>query len=65
MKISTLLVSLLLLNSSVLVAQFMSWVFTYINPFVVIGIEVLLLIGYYAYSIIRDVRKVFDIEITM
>lgn len=65
MKTSTILLSLLFLNSSVLIAQLMSWVFTYVNPFAMIGGELLLVIGYYAHTILKDVRNCFDVDITL
>jgi len=65
MKTSTLILSLLLLNSSVLFAQFANWLFAYINPFVMIGTEIILVIVYFANTILRDVRNVFDIEVKL
>jgi hypothetical protein len=65
MKTSTLLISLLILNSSVLFAQFANWIFAYVNPFVMIGAEIILALGYVANKAIKDVRDVFDVDITM
>lgn len=65
MKTSTLLLSLLVLNSSVLFAQFANWLFAYINPFAMVGSEILLILGYFAHRILKDVRDVFDMDITM
>lgn len=65
MKTSTLLISLLILNSSVLFAQFANWLFAYVNPFVMIGAEIVLAIGYFANRILKDVRDVFDVDIKL
>ena len=62
MKTSTLLVSLLILNSSVLFAQFANWLFTVINPFAIIGMEAFLVLGYFANKTLKDVRDVFDVD---
>ena len=62
MKTSTLLVSLLILNSSVLFAQFANWLFAVINPFAMIGTEIFLVIGYLAHKTLKDVRDVFDVD---
>lgn len=65
MKTSTILLTLLFLNSSVLFAQFMSWLFAYVNPFAMMGGELLLVVGYFAHSILKDVRKTFDVDISL
>ena len=62
MKTSTLIMSLLFFNSSLIIAQFMSWLFAYINPFAMIGGELFLVFSYYIYKIIKDVRDVFDVD---
>lgn len=62
MKTSTLIMSLLFFNSSLIIAQFMSWIFAYINPFAMIGGELLLVFSYYLYKIVKDVRDVFDVD---
>lgn len=62
MKTSTLIMSLLFFNSSLIIAQFMNWLFAYINPFALIGGEIVLVIGYYVLKIIKDVRDVFDVD---
>lgn len=61
MKTSTLLISILILNSSVLFTQFANWLFAYVNPFVMIGAEIVLAISYFANRILKDVRDVFDV----
>ena len=65
MKTSTLLLSLLVLNSSVLFAQFANSLFAYINPFAMVGAEAFLALGYFANKILKDVRDVFDVDFTM
>jgi len=63
MKISTVLISLLILNSSVLFAQFANWLFVYINPFALIGAEIIFAFGYFANRILKDPRNVLDVDI--
>ena len=65
MKTSTVLISLLILNSSVLFAQFANWLFAYVNPFVMVGAEIFLVIGYFANRTLKDVRDVFDVEVKL
>ena len=65
MKTSTLLISLLILNSSVLFAQFANWLLAYVNPFAMIGAEIVLALGYWAHKILKDVRDVFDVDISL
>lgn len=65
MKTSTLLISLLILNSSVLFAQFANWLFAYVNPFVMIGAEIVLALGYFGNRTLKDVRDVFDVDFKM
>lgn len=65
MKTSTILLSLLILNSSVMLGQFTSFLFGYLNPAVMIGGEILLIGSYYVHQVIRDVRNAFDVKISM
>ncbi|MGB3606721.1 MAG: hypothetical protein WA775_06100 [Psychroserpens sp.] len=65
MKTSTLLLVLLLFNSSVLFAQFANWLFAYVNPFAIVGAEIFLVIGYFFNNILKDVRKAFDVDFSM
>jgi hypothetical protein len=62
MKTSTLLLSLLVLNSSVLFAQFANWLFAYVNPFIMIGFEIFLILGYFIHKTLKDVRDIFDVD---
>jgi len=65
MKTSTLLISLLVLNSSVLFAQFANWLFAAVNPLFMIGSEVVLVAGYFTHQIIKDVRDAFDVDVKL
>ena len=62
MKTSTLILALLFLNSSVLFAQFATWIFAFINPFAMVGAEIFLVFGYFANKTLKDVRDVFDVD---
>lgn len=65
MKTSTVLLSLLFLNSSVLFAQFMTWIFTFVNPLAFLGGEIILALGYISFNTLKDVRDCFDVKISM
>ena len=65
MKTSTLLISLLILNSSVLFAQFANWIFAFMNPLVVIGSEIILVSSYLTYRTLKEVRDTFDVDINL
>ncbi|WP_178987319.1 hypothetical protein [Winogradskyella schleiferi] len=63
MKTSTLLVSLLIINSSVLAGHISIQLLGNLNPFILGGFELFLGISYYIHSIFRDVRSAFDVDI--
>lgn len=60
MKTTSIILSLLFLNSFVLVGQITTVISSFMNPYLLGGIELFLLVTLYAYRIIRDVRNVFD-----
>ncbi|WP_179021153.1 hypothetical protein [Winogradskyella forsetii] len=62
MKTSTLLISLLIINSSFLAGHVSLQLFGNINPFILGGTEIFLGLLYYTNRIIRDVRNVFNVE---
>ncbi|MGS2727452.1 hypothetical protein ACU8DI_12650 [Psychroserpens sp. BH13MA-6] len=65
MKTSTLLVSLLIINSSFLAGHVSIQLFGNINPFILGGSEICLGLLYYANKIIRDVRNAFDVDVKL
>lgn len=60
MKTTSIILSLLFLNSFVLVGQITAVISSFMNPYLLGGVELFLLVTLYAYRIIRDVRNVFD-----
>lgn len=65
MKTSTLLVSLLIINSSFLAGHVSIQLLGNINPFILGGTELFLGVSYYIHSIFRDVRNAFDVDIKL
>ena len=65
MKISTLLASLLIINSSVLAGHLSIQVLGNMNPIIVGGIELGLGFLYYVNSILKDVRNAFDVDVNI
>lgn len=64
MKISIILIALIFLNTSALIAEPIANLLRGVNVWLLLGIEALLLIGYYVNSIIRDIRKVSEIDLS-
>ncbi len=64
MKTSTFLIALLALNSGVLAGQ-ISNLIGGISPLIIGASELVLVGGYFAHSIIKDVRRPFDVDIKM
>lgn len=57
MKTSIVIITALLLNTTLLVAEPLSTYVKGINPFILIGIEVALVLGYFANKWLRDLNK--------
>ena len=64
MKISIILIALLLVNTSALLAESIGRLLTGIHTWVLILIEGVLIISYGINSIVRDVRKVAEIDMS-
>jgi len=64
MKTSTVLIVLLALNSGVLAGQFSNLIGG-ISPLLIGASELVLVGGYFAHTIIKDVRDAFDVDIKM
>lgn len=64
MKISIILIALIFLNTSALIAEPIANLLRGVNVWLLLVIEALLLIGYYVNSIIRDIRKVSEIDLS-
>lgn len=65
MKTSTLLVSLLIINSSFLAGHFSTQLIGNLNPLVLGGAELFLGIVYFLHRVLKDVRNAFDVDIKM
>ena len=65
MKTSTLLVSLLIINSSFLAGHVTIQLMGNINPFILGGSELFLGVAYYIHRVLRDVRNAFDVDVTL
>jgi len=65
MKTSTLLVSLLIINSSFLAGHVSIQLMGNLNPFILGGSEFFLGISYYIHTIFRDVRNTFDVDVKL
>jgi len=62
MKTSMLIIAALLLNTTLLVAEPLSTFVKGINPFIFIGIEVALVLGYLANKWFRDLNKACTLD---
>lgn len=63
MKTSMIIIIALLLNTTLLVAEPLSAIIKGTNPFLFIGIEAFLLLGYFANQWLRDLHKACAIEL--
>ncbi|MGV6830089.1 MAG: hypothetical protein ACWA5P_00825 [bacterium] len=65
MKISSIIISLLVINSSFLAGHLSIQLFGGLNPFILGGIEFFLGGLYMAHRTIKSVRNVFDVDVTL
>ncbi|WP_430467327.1 hypothetical protein [Winogradskyella ouciana] len=65
MKTSTLLVSLLIINSSFLAGHISIQLMGNLNPFILGGSELFLGLTYYIHTIFRDVKNAFDVDVKL
>jgi len=64
MKISIILIALLYVNTAVLLAETIGRLLSGVSIWVLLIIEGTLVIGYYVNRVVRDVRKVAEIDLT-
>ena len=64
MKTSIILIALILLNTSALLAEPIASLLKGVNVWLLLGIEAFLLLGYYVNSVLRDLRKVSEIDLS-
>jgi len=65
MKTSTVLITLLLMNSGIIAGMVGTQLIGFLNPYVITGAELFLGLSYYIHTIIRDVRNCFDVDIKL
>ena len=65
MKTSSILITLLIVNSGFFAGHLMIQFIGAINPFIIGGLEIVLGAAYYGHTVLRDVRKAFDVDITL
>lgn len=65
MKTSTLLVSLLIINSSFLAGHVTIQLFGNVNPLILGGSEIFLGLLYYINQILKDVKNSFNVELKL
>lgn len=63
MKTSILFIAALFLNTSLLLAEPMAFLAQGLNTWFFIGIEVVLLIGYYAYKTVKDLHEACELDL--
>ena len=62
MKTSALLIILILFNTSALISKSISHLIRDINPWLFVGLEILLVLGYYFNKTIKEIRQTFDFD---
>lgn len=62
MKTSIVIIAALLLNTTLLVAEPLSAFVKGINPFILTGIEVVLVLGYFANKWLRDLNQACTLD---
>jgi len=62
MKTSILLIAALLLNTSLLVAEPLATIVKDINLYLLLGIEALLLFGYFANKWLKELNKAYTVD---
>jgi len=62
MKTSIILIVLILFNTTALISKAIAILIKDVNPWLFIGVEILLLIGFYAHMVVKDVRKISNID---
>ncbi|MFK7814199.1 MAG: hypothetical protein AB8B59_17005 [Maribacter sp.] len=63
MKTSMIIIAALLLNTTLLVAEPLSIFVKGINPFILIGVEAFLVLGYLANKWLRDLNKACTVDL--
>ena len=62
MKTSVVLIILILFNTSALLSESIAQLVKGINPWLFVGLEVLLIIGYQFNKTLKDLRKTIDFD---
>ncbi|MDY7394578.1 hypothetical protein UMM65_04950 [Aureibaculum sp. 2210JD6-5] len=62
MKTSVVLLILILFNTTALLSEALAHLVKGINPWLLIGLEILLIIGYFFNKTIKEIRKTIDFD---
>ena len=62
MKTSIILIVLILFNTTALFSKLISQLIGDINPWLFVCLEILLLVGYYVNTLLKDIEKVSQID---
>ncbi|TMM58747.1 hypothetical protein FEE95_04760 [Maribacter algarum] len=62
MKTSMIIIAALLLNTTLLVAEPLSTIVKGINPFILIGVEAVLILGYFANKWLRELNRACTLD---
>ncbi len=65
MKTSSIIISLLVINSSFLAGHLSTHLIGNINPLLLGGSELILAVIYYFHTVLKDVRNAFDVDVMM
>jgi hypothetical protein len=63
MKTSMIIIAALLLNTSLLIAEPLSAIVRNISPYLLMGVEAVLLFGYFINKWIQELRKAFELDL--
>ncbi len=64
MKTSIILIVLILFNTTALISEPLALLVKGINTWVLIGLEIILCVGFFINQLIKDVRKVSEIDLS-
>lgn len=64
MKTSIILIALIFLNTSAILAEPIANLLKGVNTWLLLGVEAILLVGYYINSVIRGIRRVSKLDLS-
>lgn len=63
MKTSMILIAALFLNTTLLMAEPLATIVKSVNPYILIALEVLLLVGYFTNKWLKDLNKDYTVDL--